>query len=206
MRERPGSPLNTLTLVSYLASVVLPSLGVLLLTVQAITVMVSSTAWTTMIPILQPALLAMSGAFAVAAALRTGAAPWRRAWAAVLGILVIVLAATAVVAYDVFAGLNLGFYLGAPLLFFSWAIARPFRGKGYFAVLLWAGLVVVSLGGRFLAFPFALLGWPLAGHVVNLVIIVAVVLVPVLAAMAWEGRTPRTAIMQLAEGGAGNAG
>lgn len=206
MRDRPGSPLNALTLVSYHASVVLPSLGVLLLTVQAMTVMVSSTAWTAMIPILQPALLAVSGAFATVAALRTGAARWRRAWAAVLGSLVIVLAATAVVAYDVFSGLNLGFYLGAPLLFFSWAIARPFRGKGYFAVLLWAGLVVVSLGGRFLAFPFALLGWPLAGHLVNLGVVVAVVLVPVLAAMAWEGRAPHAAVTRLAEEGDGNAG
>ncbi|WP_344757645.1 hypothetical protein [Leifsonella bigeumensis] len=195
-----------LTLVSYLASVVLPSLGVLLLTVQAMTVMVSSTAWTTVIPILQPGLLAISGAFAAVAALRTGAPPWRRVWAAVLGILVIFLAATAVVAYDVFANLNPGFYLGAPLLFFSWAIARPFRGKGYFAVLLWVALVVVSLGGRFLAFPFALLGWPLAGHIVNLVVVVAVVLVPVLAAMAWEKRTPHAAVMQLAEEGDGNTG
>ncbi len=206
MRERAGSPLNVLTLVSYLAAVVLPSLGILLLTVPAATAEDATTAFTTMIPLLQAGLLAISGVLAAVAAFGSRAAPGRRVWAGVLGILVILLAASAVVAYDVFAHFNLALYLGAPLLFLSWAIARPFRGRGYFAALVWAVLLLVFHGVRFLAFPFALLGWPLAGHIVNLVVLVAVVLVPVLAAMAWEKRTPHTATMLRAQEGGGNAG
>lgn len=190
MRERAGSPLNVLTLVSYLAAVILPSLGTILLIVQTLADEDASTTWTGAVPILEAALLAISGALAAAAGFGSDAAPGRRIAAGVLGILVILLAAFALVAYDVFATLNLTLNLGGPLLFFSWAIARPFRGKGYFAILLWVALLVVSFGARFLAFPFALLGWPLAGHIVNLVVLVAVVLVPVLAALVWERRTP----------------
>ncbi len=206
LQDKAGSTLNVLTLVSYLASVTLPSVGTILLIVQTLADEDSSTAWTGAVPILGAALLALSGALAAVAGFGSRAAPGRRIAAGVLGILVILLAASALVASDVFATFNLTLNVGGPLLFFSWAIARPFRGRGYFAILVWAALLVVSFAALFLAFPFALLGWPFAAYIVNLVILIAVVLVPVMAARAWEKRTPPATTLQPAQGGAGNAG
>lgn len=206
LRDKAGSTLNVLTLVSYLASVMLPSLGTILLIVQTLADEDSSTAWTGAVPILGVALLAISGALAAVAGFGSHAAPGRRIAAGLLGILVILLAASAFVAHHVFATFNLTLNLGGPLLFFSWAIARPFRGRGYFAILVWAALLVVSFAALFLAFPFALLGWPFAGQIVNLVLLVAVVVVPVMAARGWERRTPHAAGTQRAQEGDGNAG
>lgn len=157
---RSSTPLNLLTLISYLAAIVISGLGNLVLwSMDFSSVQVGFI----IVEILSRAALLVAGISATVAGFTSKTTPGRKAGAGMAGVSYLLLWLVGVLL--VFFGIyGIAFYvvsaLSALALFASWAIARPFRGPGYFAFLIGLVLFVAAIAVGFLPSPFGLYWLP----------------------------------------------
>lgn len=175
-----GSPLNVVTFVSYLAYVVITSLGYL--AISNFNYNFGWQAWNNVLQVFTWGSLLASGASATIAGFTSRTTSGRRAGGGILGILVFVLILLAFLPL-MFGIYWLSFvaYLIPVTLFLSWAVARPFRGPGYFALL-----IGVALTGVTIAVSFIFGGSYLGSIAVIPLLEVATVVATVLAARSFE--------------------
>lgn len=178
---RRGSRLNVVTLVGYLGYLVIPALGYLALSNASYYSGVQ--AWYVVLQILTWGLLLISGISATIAGFTSRTTPGRRVGGGMLGILFLLLWLLVFLASFGAYWLAIGQYLTPLVLFLSWAIARPFRGPGYFAILI--GIVLTGLTIAIPALPFLQYNYG-ALSVITLVMNIATVVVTVVVAMAFE--------------------
>lgn len=176
---RRGSPLNVVTLVSYLASFVISTLVFMVLAATG------SYSSYTVVQVLTFVVLLVCGISATIAGFTSRTTPGRRAGGGMLGIFFLLLSLIGAFAggsniYSIVTGLS------SVVLFLSWAVARPFRGPGYFALLIGIALTGLTAAIGFIPFPYDLY-WLLS--VLSLLGGVIATIVTVVAAMAFE--TPR---------------
>lgn len=143
-RSPNGSPLNAITLVSYLAYLVVPTIGYMVLSSGG-RLYYFDQGWSAALQVLSVGLWLVSGISATIAGFTSRTTAGRRVGGGLLGVLYLLLLLLAFLGG--FSGtywLSYGTILAPLALFFSWAIARPFRGPGYFALLI--GIAVSALG------------------------------------------------------------
>ena len=191
---RRGSPFNAVTLASYLAYLVIPTLGYLAL--ANVSYNSGGQVWVVILEILTWGLLLISGISATIAGFTSRTTPGRRVGGGMLGVLFLLLSLLTLL--STLGGYGLFNYvydliLAPVVLFVSWAVARPFRGPGYFALLI--GVVLTVLTFAIGLIPFVQYNYWLS-PLLSLMVDVIATVVTVVIAMAFEkpryGAVPTT--------------
>lgn len=198
--RRHGSPLNVLTFIAYVASLVVPTIIGLILNALPYGGYQGYVVQNVISGIL---LLATAGS-SIVAAFTSPTTPGRRVGGGFLAIGAALLFAPQILmslvsTYSVY-GSDLSL-LAPVLLFLAWAVTRPFRGPGYFALLI--GLVLTGIGIAISFLPFAVgfnSVWMFALGILGLILSVVIPFATVGAAKAFEKKGPSPAATMPAAG------
>lgn len=194
--SQKGSPLNAITLIAYLAYSVVPTIAMLLIMWTGALYFLYQ-GGSLVMPILSVGLGLAAGISATIAGFTSKTTSGRRVGGGLLGVLFLLLFLLEFLGS--FSGaywLSYGMYIAPLALFFSWAIARPFVGPGYFALLI--GIAIAGLG---VAVGF-ILQYSWLGSVIGLLVGVIATVVTVTAAVGFE-KNARPRAMQMPVGIAG---
>lgn len=186
-----NSPLHAATLILYALFVAVPAL------VTAIAYSSGNFSGLSAGTVSSVVFAVLTGVFAALAGFTAPQSPGRKVAAGLLGIAFIIfptltaLLASGGLGFGLGTGFGVGSALITPLvLFLSWAIARPFRGRGYFALLI--GTALIFAGGFAYLIP-GLYSNYLGGTIASVVFSLITIGATVGSAVAFENAAARSA-------------
>lgn len=197
-----SSPLHIVTLVSYLAYLVVPIFARLAL--ANLNFYSGFQGWYTFVDVLTIGLLVICGGSATVAGFISHMSPNRRVGGGMLGVFVVLISLLMFIP-GIGGYVNIvGQLLIPAALFLSWAIVRPLRAPGYFALLIWVALAGITFAIQFLPFlRYDYVMWSVVYLLMTVITVVATVIVALAFEKLQPGVAPRAVAPAYAQAQAG---